>query len=557
MNSKGNYWTRRAVTPISRRRVLGGASVGALGAAGLWLAGCGDDDDDGEIGDPTASAATPAPTSSPSNEPATRPAPQGTLRIAYSTGSSLQSFNPHIAVSGFQVVYRDAIGESLIKGRAEGQTPKRLPAIAASWETSPDALEYRFKLDKTAKFHDGSSITSDDVKFSWDLMLTPEGRHSRKAEIVAATDRVEAPDGETVVFKLKQPFPGIMSLHTDNFAILSRAAFEKGGWDGYEANPIAAGAFKFVSGTRNERVQLTAVEGHYRRTPLMKDLEILAVPEEGTRIARLQAGEADLIDISHASKRTVEGIDGAHIDVTKGVHSHWLTFMDRWLGLNTPIADARVRKAISTAINRKGIIDNILGGEATIAGTIAPRSMKGFADLPPDEYNITEAKRMMEAAGYGNGIEVDFYVQSPPAEYIAVMVADWAKIGVNAKVIPQETGTFFGQTVTGHKTPGMYIQLSGRVNDDPGDWASFILENGNWSFFKDDDMQRAALVVVTGSTDEERFKKFEEVQDIIHENTYAAPLWHANVLTAMSKKVQWSSIPGNGYIVALEDARLA
>lgn len=548
-----NYWLRR--NRLGRRTFLASLSVSAIGVVGLSAVGCGDNDTGGEASPATAKTQSGG---APATAPAARTTvesvkPVGQLNIADNYGQAV--FNPLTYTSGRQTIYRDAIGDGLVNNGRNGGNVALIPALASEYEKTPDGLTWTFKVNPKARFHDGTPVTSADVKFTWETMKLPSSQHARKSELAAALDSVETPDANTAVFKLKVPYAQL-DIRSNNWPIISAAAYTKLGADGFEAAPIAAGPFKFVSGRKGDSVNLTAVEGHYRKTPYVKDLVITAVPEEATRIARLQAGEADIIPITAASRKTVEGISGARVVVAKAVGGGWLAFTDPFLGNPTPLKEARVRKAMSLAVNREAITKSILSGEAVLGGSFGLPHFKGAKDLPADKYSLDDAKKLLDAAGYGGGFDTNFYVLSPAAEFIDVMVADWKKIGINAKVVLQDGAAFDART-RAHKDSGIYIQGTGVDYVDPASYGLFLFSDGSYSYLKDPDIDAKAKTLVNGANDEERFKAWGDIQQKVYDETLYANLWYTNSLTGVGKRVkEWTPIPGNGYVLLLDYLKL-
>lgn len=551
MEKHTNYWLNGK--GFRRRAFLAGLSTTAIGATGLATVGCGDDEDTSPRTAPTSTSGGSTSTGTQASPTTEVIKPAGTLNVAH-PGGELPAFNPLTYTSGNQILYRDAIGEGLVNTGRKGDKVELYPALAKSYEKSPDGLTWTFKLNELAKFHDGTRVTAADVKFTWEFMKDSASRHARKTEIAAALDRVDTPDANTAVFKLKTPYPQL-DIRSNNWAIIPAATFLKLGQDGFEAAPIAAGPFKFVSGRKGDQATLTAVEGHYRKTPYIKDYNITTVPEEATRIARLQTGEADITPISASSRKAVEAIGGARVVVAKGVVGNWLEFMDPYLGLNTPTTDARVRKAMSIAINREGIVKSLLSGEAVLGGSFGLPYFKGYADLPVDKYDIIDAKARLVAAGFSDGFEIDFHVTSPVAEYVSVMIADWKKIGVNVNVRQRDAAAQV-DLINSKKTPGFYIQGTGADYIDPASYGLFVFSDGTFSYLKGFDDK--AKVLVNGTNDEERFKAFQDIQKGVYDQTLYANLWYSNQLNAVTKKVKiWEPIPNNGYILLVENLKLA
>ncbi|MCC7364115.1 MAG: ABC transporter substrate-binding protein [Dehalococcoidia bacterium] len=556
MSERDNYWTRRR---FGRRTILRSTGLGAAGIAAYAAVGCGDDDDD-DGGDTTATTtSTAAATGTGTAATATASqavVPAGRIVVDTSASSTLSDFNPLMWTNGGQTVYRDSIADAMIGVEKKDQAFSYYNSLAASWERPNDGLQVTFKIRPDAKFHDGTAVTSADLKFTLDFVKTDQAKHARKSEWTKIYTATETPDAQTAIVKLAKPYP-LLTTFNFMFPVISKAHFEKVGFDAFSGSaPLASGPFKFVSGTKGERITLQAVEGHYRKTPFIKDLVIKATAEESTRLSQIETGETDIAYINPANKDVVKGF-GGQIKTTDNDTSFWLVFMDPYLGnASSPTNDPRVREAMSKAINRKDITEKLLNGGANPAGSFGNPALKGHAKIDPDPYDINAAKALLESAGHGGGFDIDFSVTAPVSEYVNVMVADWKKIGVNVTVKSMDSGAWLAM-VNGKKTQGMYIEPTGANYVDPGQWGLFVLSDGSFSYLKDPELDGWMNGIITGTDDAAREKNWTDIQTKVAKERIYSTLWTSSTHFAVSKRVKsWDPTPGIGYIINLEHAKV-
>src|SRR5262249_2755293 len=167
------------------------------------------------------------------------------------------------------------------------------PSIAESWQMSPDGRTYDFTLRKGVKFHNGETLTADDVKFSFERYKGTAAKTLK--DRVAA---VETPSPLHVRFRLKNPWPDFMTFYTAASGagwIVPRKYVEKVGDDGYKKLPIGSGPYKFVSFTPGVELVLEAFDGYWRKSPSVKRLIFKVVSDETTRLAALKRGEVDVV----------------------------------------------------------------------------------------------------------------------------------------------------------------------------------------------------------------------------------------------------------------------
>lgn len=564
-NREGNYWSRRR---FSRRRALMGSATSALGLGALSLVGCGDDDDDSSngngngngTGNGNGNGASPTVADNGGNGSET---PTGQINVGFPYGAALQLWNPAMWVSGHQTMYRDHIADSMIGIEPDGEGFAYYNQLAEQVETSPDGLTVTFTIRPEAQFHDGSPVTSADVKHSYEFLTTDEARHARKAEWIRTLNNVETPDDQTAVVHLNTPYP-ILQTFNFMFPIISKAAFDSLGFDGFEEAPVCAGPYRMESGTKGENVTFRAVEGHYRQQPHIDTFVIHAVTEEATRVSQIQTGELDLAHISLASKSAVEGMDGVRISRVPANVPLTLVCMDEKVGVaDSPLINPRVRQALSLAVNRQAIVDSIMEGEGELHGSFSTKFVPGFRELPADPYDLEEAKSILEAEGYGDGFSFDFHTSAPPPEYADVMVADWAQIGIQANMQPKDA-VGIQDMVNTHATPGVYLQGTGANYIDPGQWGLFTYSDGAWSYHDSPELDALMDRVNTGTdpsgtllSEEERNEAWGDAQEEMYEQRIMQVLWHQNSLAAVRENVaDWDFIGGVGYILRIEHARL-
>src|SRR5881628_52077 len=188
----------------------------------------------------------------------------------------------------FMVLY--AVHDALVKPMPAGMTT---PSLAESWSESKDHLTYTFTLRKSAKFHDGSPVTAEDVKFSFErykgASATLLKEKVKEVQVVSPTQ---------VRFVLKEPWPDFMLFYGTTASgagwIVPKKYVEKVGEDGYKKAPVGAGPYKVVSFTPGVEIVLEAFDGYWRKAPNVKRIVMRSMTEETTRAAALKRGEVDL-----------------------------------------------------------------------------------------------------------------------------------------------------------------------------------------------------------------------------------------------------------------------
>ena len=335
------------------------------------------------------------------------------------------------------------------------------PGVAERWVLAPDGKSWTFYLRKGQRFHNGDPVTAHDVKFSLERIMSPESISSGAAALRRAVDRIEVVDELTVRVYTKGVIPHFA-------ASLSRAVFMEGtvmpkkyietvGVKGFRDKPVGSGPWKFVRSVAGDRIEYEAVDyPHWRGTPQFKRLVLLLVPEQSTRLAMVRTGEAGIASIGPEAIKEVRS-GGMKIVTVPGtmqaIYQFWGLYRPEAKG--SPLADVRVREALSLAIDRQQIIDHVMAKEARWPLPFTMYRYSIDVDIPRWEtwaktalrYDPARAKKLLAEAGYANGFRMTFWNTALPGTPFMVQIGEavagfWEKIGVKVDMKTVEWGVF-------------------------------------------------------------------------------------------------------------------
>src|SRR6266550_2493199 len=203
------------------------------------------------------------------------------------------------------------------------------PSLAESWTVSPDGLAYEFLLRKGTRFHNGDSVTAEDVKFSFDRYRGAASK-TFKERVVA----IEIPSPARVRVRLREPWPDFLTFYSSATGagwIVPKKYVQQVGEDGFKKAPIGAGPYKFVSFTPGVELVCEAFEGYWRKKPAIKRLVFKVIPDESTRLAALQRGEIDIAySIRGELADELTRPPGLTIKPAVGSAPFWLYFPEQW-----------------------------------------------------------------------------------------------------------------------------------------------------------------------------------------------------------------------------------
>ncbi|MCV6585887.1 MAG: ABC transporter substrate-binding protein [Marinibacterium sp.] len=371
-----------------------------------------------------------------------------TLRWARA-GDAL-TLDPHAQNEGPTTALNHQIMEPLL---IRDMTGAFEPALATEWAPSPDDPNvWVFKLREGVTFHDGAAFDSEDVIFSLERAMTED---SDFKELLASVTEVRAPDAYTVEIVTDGPNP-IMANNLTNLFIMDKGWAEannavkvqdyEGGEDTFAAkNSNGTGPYKLVSREPDVKTVLTINEDYWGKDDFPLEVtEIIYTPIQNaaTRVAALLSGEVDFIqDVPVQDLQRVGSADG--LDVRTAPQNRVIFFglnvgdadlaNDSVEGAN-PLADVRVRQAMSKAINRDAIQQVVMRGQSAPAGMIAPPFVNGWTEAMDgaSTTDIEAAKALMAEAGYGDGFSIQ--LDCPNDRYINDEAICQAAVGMLGQI---------------------------------------------------------------------------------------------------------------------------
>jgi ABC-type transport system substrate-binding protein len=415
-------------------------------------------------------------------------------------------------------------------------------ALAEHFDFAEDAKSATFRLRQNIHFHDGSPVTPEDVKWSY------ENYRGGWAKVLHdRTSRVNLVDKRTVRFEFKEPFldfPRVFGASNVCGAawIVPAKYYEKVGKDGFVAKPIGAGPYKLVNQEAGTRLDFEAFEGYYAPVHV-KEFSIVSAPDAATRVAMMERGEADI----------TYGLSGelvARIQRSKNVMlapvlsgSFWLKFPG-FQDPKNPFHDKRVRQAVSLVIDRKAINDAECAGLGRVSGNWINDDVEYALKWPEWEHNVAKAKKLLAEAGHPDGFTYDWLTPAPP--YFSRgerAISQLQAIGIRGKMQTLERGVYNKRRQSGMKEwPGVNIIFEGaRIGASWANWYESLFKCGgrlvnDTTCIKelDDKFER----YVNSEKPAERKQLAEEIQREILENYYIVPVFRHAFMNAIGPRIE-------------------
>lgn len=367
---------------------------------------------------------------------------------------------------------------TLLRYEGDWKSMKIAGDVAESWTSTPDGLKFTFKLRPNIKFHDGSPMTSADVKASYDRIINPPTGVISARQALFQGYKVDAPDPSTVIFTLDKPNASALDQFASPWNCIYSAAKLKEDPKFPETNVMGTGAFSFVRHTKGESWEGKRFDGYFRSgQPYLDGYKAFFVKSAAVATGII-GGQFD-IELRGVTPAERDQMASAMKDNAVVLEGPWSASL--MLTINAkkkPFDDVRVRQALTLAIDRWG------GSEAM--GKISLMKYVGGFTRPGYEFALTdkeiegvpgygrdinksreEAKRLLKEAGVSN-LKLNFLNRNVGQPYTAggiYAIDQWKRIGVEADHRQVETKLFFDALARGDFDIAMdFITDS---NDDP------------------------------------------------------------------------------------------
>ncbi|WP_187970775.1 ABC transporter substrate-binding protein [Aquibium microcysteis] len=358
------------------------------------------------------------------------------------------------------------------------------PALAASWDISEDGKVYTFKLHEGVKFHDGTELTAEDVKFSLDRARAEDSTNAQKG-LFAQIDSVEAVDATTVKVTLKQPQGSFLyNLGWGDAVIVAPESA-----DGNKEKPIGTGPFKFDSWAKGSSITIVKNPDYWGEAVALDKAEFRIIPDAAAAVPALLSGDVQAFPNMPAGDALPQIQSDPRFKVVIGA-----TEGETVLATNNkkaPFDNLKVRQAIAHTLDREAIMAAGSSGLGTPIGSHFSPANEAYVDLtgtyPKD---IEKAKALLAEAGYPDGFKAT--LKLPPPAYARdggqVIASQLREIGIELEIIPVEWAQWLEQafkgkdydlTIVSHTEPndiGIYARKDYYFNYDNPDFDKVIAE---------------------------------------------------------------------------------
>lgn len=458
-------------------------------------------------------------------------------QIIIALSSDITSLDPHEHNDTFSANATRHIYNNLVKFDEENNL---IGDLAEAWENINDN-SMEFKLKEDVYFHNGESLTSEDVKFSLERQL----ESIKVSHAIGTIQSIEIIDDLNFIINYSSNSAILLAgLAHNGSCILDKTTVEMLEAKGQtlNENPIGTGAYIFESYIPNTELVLVKNENYFDADEIALNNGIMfkIITDDIARTRALENNDIDLIV-------NVNSADAQKIRDTEDISLvEYETTTLEYLVMNTskePFDNLLVRQAINHAVNKEAILEIAIHGEGILTDCyVAKGDLTYTENIKTYEYNLEKALSLLEEAGYPNGFDCTIYVSSDSRAKIAsVIQADLAILGINMIIQQMDTSSFFEVTSNGEHD----MALSGWIADTEPDnnfrpllHSDSIGNGGNRSFYSNAVIDNLIDEGVTISNFESRLEVYKNIHQILSEDAPWVPLYTSNGIIAQNTKLK-------------------
>ena len=470
-------------------------------------------------------------------------------KLTIGIGGSVNSIDPHFYSTTPNNLVAFHMYDRLVHRSHDG---KLAPGLATEWRAvSPTTWE--FKLREGVTWHDGKPFTAEDVAFTLKRAIDVPNNLGGFAGIIRPITNAEVVSPGVIRLTTGSPVPNLPSDLT-RLAIVSRHAGTDASTADYNSGKaaIGTGPFKLVSYVPGERIEFARNDAWWGQKPNWTTLSIRLLPNAAARTAALLSGDIDLIDSPSASDLPrLEKTANVAVASVAGMRVNYVVPMikpaedapavtdKKGARLDpSPLANQKVREALSLAINRTGIADRILLGTATPTGQWLPAGIMGYdAKTPVPAYNPDKAKALLKEAGFAEGFKLTLSTSNDRVPYsveVAQALAQmWSRIGIDTAIdaVPFSVyssrgaksqfaaylGSWSNNSMEG---TGLLRDLVGTRNKETG-WGLY-----NWAQYSNPKLDAVNAAAISETDDAKREQLVLEAVKLVTSDVAIIPLYH-------------------------------
>lgn len=403
---------------------------------------------------------------------------------------------------------------------------KIVPRLAERYEVAPDGVTWTFHLRSGVRFHDGTPFDAAAVKANFDRVLDPVANHKRLS-LFSMIERVEAVDPATVRIVTKYPFGAFEPTiaHVSAAIVSPAVATATGKAFGSTADAVSGtGPYRVASWKKDQEIVLARFDGYWAQAGPTREIVYRPIPEAAARVLALESGDVDVIS-------RIPATDIPRLEQRPDIAVHKLPGVGaqqfRFNLAKKPFGDARVRQAISYAINRPAILHNLVASFARPSTSALTSIMRGYTNLGEIPYDPDKARALLAAAGFPNGFRTK--IATTPrypmgVELAEAVAADLKKVGIEAAIEVYDWATMvqFWAGLPPEKNPQEIFIMGAGASTADADWGlrpifrTAPTNENNYGYYSNAEFDRVIEAAMRETDAAKRQALYTRAQQIVY-----------------------------------------
>ncbi len=479
---------------------------------------------------------------------------------------SVDSLDPHLStardLSAIPILYDTLLSYKLVDEKTERFEVG--PGLAESYQVV-DPTTVVFKLRRGVKFHDGSEFNAAVAK--WNLERAGSHPKSKIKQSVDEVKQIQTPDPYTLRLTLKKPFPALpVQMTPANLlmvCMVSKEAVEKLGDDKFGMNPVGSGPMRFKEWVRDDRIVLEKFPGHWEKgedgqpLPYVDGLVSRLITDQSVAFVELRSGNVDTyLELDLKDVATAKSAPNLFVRTIPG---QWRAFPGFYFnprpGTSHPFSNnKKLREAAQYAMDRESMAKALGFGLGRPAYYFFwyPGMLGYDESLPRREFDLARAKRLVQEAGFPNGVDVEVKVINRTIEVrsVEVMQAMLDKVGIRLKITPLDRLPWIDDGRAG-RFQALSHSNSSRVDpqltEDSKTGSTY-----NWAGYSSPEVDKLWSQAAGEYDNGKRADLYRRIQRILYEDAFHVLGFQYPLVAAASKRVHNLSTQHNFRYIWLE-----
>jgi len=463
-----------------------------------------------------------------------------TVKIA--VYSDFAGFDPYNSGMDLDKVVYGNIFDCLLRNY-NGQFEK---VLCTDYQISADGKVYTFKLKDGVKFHNGETLTANDVVFSMNRAKESSEMSNYTKNIV----NVEAVDNLTVKITLDQPYVPFLTAVAAQVCIMNEKAVNEAG-DNVRQKPVGTGPYKFKQWDSGSQVVLERFDDYHGTLPQIKEANFVVLTNPETALTALQTGEVDMTyTIPPIAVKELKSSDKLALELNPTLGSGYIVMNTEAPFLNDP----NFRLALAYATDRQNIVDVGMDGVADTSALLWDERTAGYSgQCTFPENNLDKAKEYLAKTNY-KGEEIPFIVGYENYKKIGVVYQEeLKKIGVNISVEQLEANTWVSDMKSGNYSMSTIVQTMG---PDVDLWSTVFMSSAiggyNFSRLNDAEVDKAFQDGSICQDTEKRKTIYSTIEKKLYDSAIIIPIYNRVVTSAHDKNLVINRAYNTGFTTLLD-----